>query len=78
MLGRLRMSVEECIKAYNELSSQVFQRKHYSPIKVSGKLKARFDGDTLKKAIQKIVAENDESRDGDALLLDDREDACHV
>ncbi|KAL2025831.1 hypothetical protein VTO58DRAFT_103014 [Aureobasidium pullulans] len=35
MLGRLDMSVDECINAYTELSEKVFQKKHRIPAQIS-------------------------------------------
>ncbi len=78
MLGRLRMSVDECIDAYIKLSGEVFQQKHYLPVTISGKVQARFDSATLETAVRNIVAENDPSRNGDLLLFDDNPSPCHV
>jgi hypothetical protein len=76
MLGRLRMSVEECITAYIELSSRVFQKKHATPIKFSGKIKARYSSDALRRAIEDVVVAN--HLDKDALLKDTSPQACKV
>jgi hypothetical protein len=76
MLGRLRMSVEECITAYIELSSRVFKRKHAIPIKISGKIKARYSSEELRRAIEDVVAAN--HLDRDALLKDTSPQACKV
>src|SRR5690349_751061 len=42
MLGRLRMSIDDCIEAYSELSEKVFRKKH-TRIKLSGAIQGRFD-----------------------------------
>ena len=65
MLGRLRMTVADCIDAYMELSGEVFQKKHYLPVKLNGKLRDRFDTKALENAIKNIVR----SRGGDEDLL---------
>lgn len=78
MLGRLRMSVDDCINAYLKLSGDVFQQKHYSPVTISGKVQARFDSAALKTAVRNIVAEHDLSKNGDLLFFDDNPSPCHV
>ena len=50
MLGRLRMSVDECIDAYTRLSSTVFVKiKHR--ISIRGNIQGRFDGNALEKVV---------------------------
>ncbi|KAJ7438759.1 FabD/lysophospholipase-like protein [Mycena latifolia] len=57
MLGRLRMSVEDAIQAYDTLAQEVFsETKHFGQ---DGKFKAS----QLEAAIQKIVKENSASQD---------------
>jgi hypothetical protein len=76
MLGRLRMSVEECITAYIQLSSRVFQKKHALPVKISGKIKARYSSEELRRAIEDVVEAN--HLDKDTLLKDTSPQACKV
>jgi hypothetical protein len=76
MLGRLSMSAEECISAYIQLSSRVFQKKHTIPVKISGKMKARYSSKELQRAIEDVVREN--HMDKDALLKDTSPQACKV
>lgn len=76
MLGRLRMSVEECIAAYVELSSRVFQKKHVMPVTVRGKVKARYSSEELQRAIEDVVEAQHLERD--ALLKDNSPQACKV
>jgi hypothetical protein len=71
MLGRLKMSVEDCIDAYTRLSGEVFQRKHYLPVTPRGQLKARFSSKTLETAIKNIVRSQDPSRNENLLLKED-------
>lgn len=67
MLGRLRMTVDECITAYTSLSDRVFEKKSHR-VKINGKLQGRFDTAALEKAIKKILVES--GHDEDALLKD--------
>jgi hypothetical protein len=76
MLGRLRMSVEECIAAYVELSSRVFQKKHIMPVTVRGKVRARYSSKELQHAIEDVVAAH--HLDKDALLKETSPQACKV
>lgn len=76
MLGRLRMSVEECITAYIELSSRVFRKNHVMPVTIRGKVKARYSSSELQRAIQDVVEAHHLERD--ALLKDTSPQACKV
>ena len=73
MLGRLRMSIPDCIKAYQLLSEEVFKpRRSHLNILGKGKdkwsLDGAFDAERLAKAIRRIVQESGE--DADAKLLE--------
>ena len=78
MLGRLGMSVGDCIDAYTRLSDEVFQKKHYLPIKLSGQTQARFDTKALEDAVRKIVSENSTPSDENLLLRDTSPNQCRV
>lgn len=56
MLGRLGMSIDECIAEYLTLSEKVFKQKHMFKVRIDGKIQARFDTDELEKQIKRIVA----------------------
>jgi hypothetical protein len=71
MLGRLRMSVEDCIDAYAKLSSEVFQQKHYLPVRLDGQLRARFDSKALENAIKDIIRSQDPGGNEDLLMKED-------
>lgn len=58
MLGRLEMSVEECIEHYLTLSKTVFKREHYLPVKINGRVQARFRTSALEDAIKRMVTES--------------------
>ncbi|KAF3108543.1 hypothetical protein TWF102_010669 [Orbilia oligospora] len=59
MLGRLRMSVDECIADWVELSKKIFQPKHrkFNLLRVVDFLKAngRFDAEILEAGIKEII-----------------------
>jgi hypothetical protein len=56
MLGRLRMSVKDCIDAYIKLMEQVFKKKeHVSFVGLLGGVKPRFSSDGLKEAITEVL-----------------------
>jgi len=59
MLGRLEMSVEACITAYEELMKSVFETKsNWLPVGWSGKTKPQFDSEKLKFAIEKVITDS--------------------
>lgn len=77
MLGRLEMTVDECIERYKTFMTRVFV--------VSWTAKAanvilpvvdKYDARVLEACIKEVVREK--LGDENALLLDDREDACKV
>lgn len=75
MLGRLQMTVEECINAYVALSEKVFQKKRHR-LSLRGKLQARFDATELEQAVKQILAGRGMGQD---TLLKDSDDAlCKV
>src|ERR1043165_8361656 len=67
MLGRLRMTIEDCIEAYNLLSDKVFEKKTHR-VTIRGKLQGRFDTAALENAIKQILKDRDISED--SLLKD--------
>src|SRR5205814_1267914 len=56
MLGRLRMTVDECIEAYTSLSDRVFEKKAHR-VTIRGNLQGRFDTTALEDAIKQILKE---------------------
>ncbi|KAL2115914.1 hypothetical protein VTJ04DRAFT_10169 [Mycothermus thermophilus] len=74
MLGRLRMTVDECIDAYITLSDRVFEKKAHR-VTVRGKLKGRFDSNELERAVRTILVNR--GLDEDALLKD-LDSSCKV
>ncbi|KAJ7797096.1 FabD lysophospholipase-like protein [Mycena leptocephala] len=70
MLGRLRMSVKDAVKAYGELSKEVF-----SDVKSQGS-DGRFKASKLEKAIKGIVGPHSASQDPEEGMEDTRENPC--
>ena len=75
MLGRLKMSVDECIDAYMSLSDKVFQKKRL-PMTVKGNIQGRFDSEKLVRVVKEIVAER--GLQEDALLKDSPDAVCKM
>jgi len=75
MLGRLKMSVADCIDAYVSLSDRVF-RKTKHRVTFMGKIQGRFDSDELERAVKEVVKE--QGLQEDALLKDAPESSCKV
>ncbi|KAG9245377.1 acyl transferase/acyl hydrolase/lysophospholipase, partial [Calycina marina] len=54
ILGRLRMSIDECISAYLSLSHQIFQKKMHR-VTVKGDLQSKFGSDELAHTVSEVV-----------------------
>ncbi|KAF3357378.1 hypothetical protein VdG1_03166 [Verticillium dahliae VDG1] len=68
MLGRLRMSVDECIAAFTSLCDGVFEKKKHHRVRMNGKLRGRFDSRALERAIKQILVRT--NHDENILLRD--------
>lgn len=56
MLGRLEMSVDDCIREYSQLMKSVFSEKANNlPFDWSGNIKAQFDSSKLKATIEDVI-----------------------
>jgi hypothetical protein len=75
MLGRLEMSVDECIDAYCKLSERVFQQTKHR-LKLSGRVQGRFDSKELESAIKEIL--RNRKLEEDTLLKNDSDSNCKV
>ena len=75
MLGRLRMSISECIDAYLSLSDRVFRKKRHR-VTIMGEIQGRFDSDELARAVKEIVER--QGLQEDALLKDAPDASCKV
>jgi hypothetical protein len=54
MLGRLRMSVADCITAYLSLSERVFRKTRHR-VTVKGQVQGRFNAEQLAQAVKEVV-----------------------
>lgn len=54
MLGRLRMTVDECIEEYKELSPKIFTKVHHR-LNLRGRLQGRFDHEALENCIRSLL-----------------------
>ena len=75
MLGRLKMSIEECINAYISFSDTVFQKRRHR-FTLRGKIQGRFDTPALERAIKQILVQHGFSED--ELLRDHTDSTCKV
>ncbi|KAH6981463.1 hypothetical protein EDB80DRAFT_899547 [Ilyonectria destructans] len=75
MLGRLRMTIDECITAYTSLSNKVFEKKSHR-VKINGQLQGRFDTMALGQAVKQILVDNGHGED--ELLQDPSKTACKI
>lgn len=74
MLGRLQMTVDECIEAYISLSDRVFEKKAHR-VKLNGKFQGRFDAVELASVVKQILQARGFSED---TLLKDFDAPCKV
>jgi hypothetical protein len=59
MLGRLEMSVDDCIAAYSELAAAVFGEKlRRIPDNIKGRVESRFDSKKLASAVRKAIVQS--------------------
>ncbi|KAG2014925.1 hypothetical protein GB937_006383 [Aspergillus fischeri] len=54
MLGRLQMTVDDCITAYTSMFDRIFEKKRHR-VTIKGKIQGRFDADELKRAVIQIL-----------------------
>jgi hypothetical protein len=77
MLGRLEMSVDECIAAYSDLAAAVFGEKlHRIPVNIRGGVQPRFDSARLESAIRKAITQSGASETD--LFNDGTERGCRT
>ncbi|CRK12348.1 hypothetical protein BN1708_010444 [Verticillium longisporum] len=75
MLGRLRMSVDECITAFTSMCDGIFEKKKNHRVRMNGKLRGRFDSRALERAIKQILVR---TKHDENMLLRDASDSCRV
>ena len=60
MLGRLEISVDECIKAYEELMESIFGAKaHWMPFNLLANVNAQYDSQKIKHEIEEVLRKHD-------------------
>lgn len=76
MLGRLRMSVDECISRYPEMSRSIFGTK--KPLSFGGLMKDKYPATNLKNVIEDIVFEHlpEQKQTDECLQMKSPEDLC--
>ena len=62
LLGRLQMSVDDCIKVYADMSDKIFTKQKHR-INIRGTIQARFDTAALEAAIKEAVRRQNVSVD---------------
>ncbi|EXJ91939.1 hypothetical protein A1O3_00489 [Capronia epimyces CBS 606.96] len=75
MLGRLEMTIDECIDAYLLLSDKIFQKKAHR-VTIQGKIQGRFDAKKLEEVIKEVVTKK--KLPADTLLKSAGEATCKV
>ena len=75
MLGRLKMSVTDCITAYLSLSDRVFRKTRHR-VTVKGQIQGRFDAEELARTVKEVVKQ--QGLQEDALLKDESTTICKV
>ena len=76
MLGRLKMDIDSCIKAYITLADVVFQKVKHRVKTYKGEVQGRFDTEALERSIKEIIV--GQGLEADALLKDDANAQCKV
>jgi len=74
MLGRLCMSVDECITAYERLSDGIFTKIHHRIKGWHGQVQGRFDHMALENGVKQLLVQYRLSQD--ELLKDSPESSC--
>jgi hypothetical protein len=75
MLGRLKMSVAECIEAYVLLSDRIFQKQQHR-FKSFRRVQGRFDSEALQRAITDIIVR--QGLEADEPMKGTPDSACKV
>ncbi|MCJ1379863.1 hypothetical protein MMC17_002966 [Xylographa soralifera] len=79
MLGKLGMSIEECITQYKKLSVKIFKKKHLRSRFTGGLAQHKYSGECLRQCVSNLIHEKGFPRDM-PMLCGDSEDsiACAV
>lgn len=74
LLGRLRLTVDECISVYSELSPKIFTHLHHRINLTNGETQGRFDHQALEDGVKSTLAQY--HKDPDALLKESESISC--
>ncbi|KAJ5142357.1 hypothetical protein N7526_003352 [Penicillium atrosanguineum] len=66
MLGRMKMTVDECIKAYSALAPSIFTHIRHRIKLSNGETQGRFDHDAMESGIKELLSQN--AIDSESLL----------
>ncbi|KAL6406251.1 FabD/lysophospholipase-like protein [Ilyonectria robusta] len=75
MLGRLGMSVDECMDTYARMSDRVFSKRRHR-LRLNGQVQGRFDSEELAKCVKELLVSL--GMDADALLKEETGARCKV
>jgi hypothetical protein len=78
MLGRLRMTIKECLGQYYKLSENIFDAGKLEKAKNSYNQGAMFNAEILEREVKKVVREFSGTSDEDEPMLDPRPNGCKV
>lgn len=73
MLGRLGMTVDECIKEYTDLAPKIFTKLHHR-MNVKGRVQGRFDHAAIEDGVRGLLQRL--GMDRNALLFDSTDPTC--
>ena len=73
MLGRLRMTVDDCIEEYVKLMPAVFEKTKHRFSLSKRKLQGRYDGEALASGVKRILQDRELMKDE---FLKDPSSAC--
>jgi patatin-like phospholipase/acyl hydrolase len=55
MLGKLEMTVEECIEKYHQFSEKIFRKKRFHGKLTHGLSKTRYSGELLRQCVSELI-----------------------
>ena len=58
MLGRLRLTIDECIEAYNAMSPYIFTKIHHRINLRNGETQGRFDHEALESHVKSMLVKH--------------------
>lgn len=63
MLGKLGLSVDECVGAYCDLSKQIFEKKHSGGKYSKGLAHAKYSGINMEQCTKNLIGRKGKDRD---------------